>query len=225
MQGTWPPIQACRSSNWRELKAVHLALLAFAPLISGHAVLIRTDNITAKAYLDKQGGDEISLSGQDLGFAVYLGGGEHSISVSSIHSGLPEHPGRFLEQEDSIIHPFLPPSLGVCSDWAEVGSSSGRSLYFRRQLSGTEVLFSSQGGAGLEGGGSILSLTNGSPLCFSSVCSAFEVSSSSEGGGALDDPGCSDLAPLCLVSSPEVSGGRGSLVSFTIYLPSSIPDP
>lgn len=55
-QGTWSQTEAEKSSNWRELKAVVLALGAFSPNLLGFHVQILLDNATTVAYLNKRGG-------------------------------------------------------------------------------------------------------------------------------------------------------------------------
>jgi hypothetical protein len=55
VQGLWTQEEAGQSINWRELKAIDLALRSFANL-HHTTVLIRTDNTTAKAYVNRQGG-------------------------------------------------------------------------------------------------------------------------------------------------------------------------
>lgn len=56
-QGQLSPQQSRASSNWRELKAVHLALLHFQKkLLGGHLLLVLSDDVTAVAYLNKQRG-------------------------------------------------------------------------------------------------------------------------------------------------------------------------
>ncbi|EIE86007.1 hypothetical protein RO3G_10717 [Rhizopus delemar RA 99-880] len=53
--GYWTNQEAQMSINWRELKAAFLALQAF-PHLTNTTVLIRTDNTTSLAYINKQGG-------------------------------------------------------------------------------------------------------------------------------------------------------------------------
>lgn len=50
----WTTQEAHMSINWRELKAAFLALQAF-PHLANTTVLIRTDNTTSLAYINKQG--------------------------------------------------------------------------------------------------------------------------------------------------------------------------
>lgn len=54
--GVWSELQATCSSNWRELKAVYLALLLYAPQLEGHRVLVRVDNACAVTYVNKKHG-------------------------------------------------------------------------------------------------------------------------------------------------------------------------
>jgi hypothetical protein len=55
-RGQWTPDQRQKHINWLELKAVQLALLKFQRLILGKAVLVKSDNSTTVAYIQKQGG-------------------------------------------------------------------------------------------------------------------------------------------------------------------------
>jgi hypothetical protein len=55
VQGLWAAQEKDQSINWRELKAIELTLLTF-PHLQDTSVLIRTDNTTAKSYINRQGG-------------------------------------------------------------------------------------------------------------------------------------------------------------------------
>jgi hypothetical protein len=55
VQGLWSTEEAAESINWRELKAIDLTLRTFSEL-TNTTILIRTDNTTAKAYVNRQGG-------------------------------------------------------------------------------------------------------------------------------------------------------------------------
>ena len=55
-QGLWDDTQKKRHINWLELKAVQLALVAFCRHVTGKRVLIRSDNSTVVAYINKEGG-------------------------------------------------------------------------------------------------------------------------------------------------------------------------
>ncbi|XP_053138354.1 uncharacterized protein LOC128339002 [Hemicordylus capensis] len=55
-QGRWDSHEQSHSINWLELRAIRLALLHFQPLVQGQDVLVKTDNTTAKAHVNRQGG-------------------------------------------------------------------------------------------------------------------------------------------------------------------------
>ncbi|KAJ1121781.1 hypothetical protein NDU88_000300 [Pleurodeles waltl] len=55
-QGLWSDKEKQYHINLLELRAVHLALKSFIPLIQGKTLLIQTDNTTTMYYLNKQGG-------------------------------------------------------------------------------------------------------------------------------------------------------------------------
>ena len=62
VRGVWEAGQGDMSINWLELKAIHLALLHFLPLLEGRCVSLRSDNMTALACIRRQG----SLASQAL---------------------------------------------------------------------------------------------------------------------------------------------------------------
>lgn len=55
-QGQWSPGERSHSINLLELRVICLALLHFSPLIRGHHVLVLTDNTSAKAHVNREGG-------------------------------------------------------------------------------------------------------------------------------------------------------------------------
>ena len=55
VRGSWDSFQRQQSINWLELKAIHLSLLHFLPLLEGRCVSLRSDNMTALACIRKQG--------------------------------------------------------------------------------------------------------------------------------------------------------------------------
>lgn len=56
VSGRWPPHLQDAHINYLELMAVLLALKHFLPLIRGQHVLVRSDNTTTVAYINRQGG-------------------------------------------------------------------------------------------------------------------------------------------------------------------------
>ena len=55
VRGTWDSLQQSRSINWLELKAIHLSILHFLPLLEGRWVSLRSDNMSALSCIRKQG--------------------------------------------------------------------------------------------------------------------------------------------------------------------------
>lgn len=56
VNGKWSPRLQARHINFLEMLAVWLTLRHFLPLLRGHHVLVRTDNTTVVAYINRQGG-------------------------------------------------------------------------------------------------------------------------------------------------------------------------
>lgn len=55
-QGRWNPADMTNGINWLELCAIHLALRAFEDKVRDRHVLVRTDNVAAKAQVNLLGG-------------------------------------------------------------------------------------------------------------------------------------------------------------------------
>lgn len=60
--GFWMPHEKHHTSNWREATAILLALRAFSQELRGHSVLLRTDNRSAMAAINKGGSSVLVLS-------------------------------------------------------------------------------------------------------------------------------------------------------------------
>ena len=58
--GRWMPVEIRHQINYLELKAVFLTLQPFLKTKNGITVLIRSDNYTAIAYVNKMGGIAIT---------------------------------------------------------------------------------------------------------------------------------------------------------------------
>nr|XP_056700699.1 complement factor H-like [Euleptes europaea] len=59
-QGHWNQAEKRMHINRLELRAIRKALLEFQPLIQNHHLLLRMDNISAKAHINKEGGSRSS---------------------------------------------------------------------------------------------------------------------------------------------------------------------
>ncbi|XP_039200074.1 uncharacterized protein LOC120308279 [Crotalus tigris] len=69
-QGRWSQSDLTHNINWLELRAIHLALRHFSEIVVGKYVLIMTDNVAAKAHVNRQGGTQswsLMLEALDLG--------------------------------------------------------------------------------------------------------------------------------------------------------------
>lgn len=83
IHGQWSAADAQTSINFRELKAVLLALQQWAPLWQDRQVRLRTDNATTVAYVNGFGGKHLHLD--SLGRSIQLLCSQHSIRLSAEH--------------------------------------------------------------------------------------------------------------------------------------------
>ncbi|XP_053296886.1 uncharacterized protein LOC128456655 [Pleuronectes platessa] len=82
--GMWSTDLKHAHINYLELMAVFLTLKHFLPFLRGHHVLVRTDNTTTVAYINRQGGLR-SLQLHTLARRLILWGEEHLLSVRATH--------------------------------------------------------------------------------------------------------------------------------------------
>ncbi|KAG2190858.1 hypothetical protein INT47_001454, partial [Mucor saturninus] len=81
--GHWTHQEAQMSINWRELKAAFLALKTF-PDLHNMRILIKTDNTTSMAYMNKQGGTR-SLPLMELATQLWKWCLQRGITIQSNH--------------------------------------------------------------------------------------------------------------------------------------------
>ena len=81
--GFFPPEIQARSSNYRELYAVYLALSAFKEKVNNQHILLRTDNITTMYYINGQGGPHKHLN--KLTKLIFWAVKECHTSLRSLH--------------------------------------------------------------------------------------------------------------------------------------------
>jgi hypothetical protein len=81
--GVWSDLQATCSSNWRELKAVYLALLHWAGQLAGKRVLVRVDNTCAVAYTNRKHGKAARL--RDIAREIHALERKHKFEVVAVH--------------------------------------------------------------------------------------------------------------------------------------------
>ena len=109
-KGTWNAAFRTLHINYLELLEVLLALKRFEPQLVGRHVLVRTDNITTKAYINRQGG-MASPSLDTLARELVLWCDSRLKSIRAIHlPGLQNHGADLLSRgryfyDDWVLHP------------------------------------------------------------------------------------------------------------------------
>lgn len=81
-RGDWTPEQSARHSNVRELTAVLLSLRAFRVQLQGRSVLLRSDNVTTVASINRLVGKSRQLN--DVVRSIFQLCHEHSISLRAL---------------------------------------------------------------------------------------------------------------------------------------------
>lgn len=83
-QGVWTPEEQSYSINLLELRAVKLVLLCFQQHLQGSHVLIHTDNMTAKAYINRQGGTRFRKLNKEAA-EIIIWAESHLKSLQAVH--------------------------------------------------------------------------------------------------------------------------------------------
>ncbi|KAK9399508.1 hypothetical protein NXF25_012527 [Crotalus adamanteus] len=83
-QGQWSKHDLTHNINWVELRAIHLALCQFSNIVKGNHVLVMTDNVAAKAHINRQGGTK-SWSLMQEALALGLWAESHLKSIRAEH--------------------------------------------------------------------------------------------------------------------------------------------
>lgn len=81
-RGDWTPAQAVKHTNVRELTAVLLALRSFQAHIKGRSVLLRSDNVTTVASINRLVGKSLSLN--NLVHSIFTLCHENNISLRAV---------------------------------------------------------------------------------------------------------------------------------------------
>jgi hypothetical protein len=109
-KGDWNKRLSCRSSNYRELLAILLALIAFKNVIRGLHVQILTDNVCATAYVNHKGGPSPDLT--QLAIAVWSVATEYGLTISckhlaGINNSEADRLSRTQDSHNWMLHPRL----------------------------------------------------------------------------------------------------------------------
>ncbi len=131
VRGVWTPAQCRLHINHLELLATLLALKHFQPVLTGHHVLIRTDNTTVVSYINKQGGTS-SPPLLKLSHSLLLWSSAHFLSLRATH--VPRHLnlGRDLLSrggplvKEWRLHPLVVSQIWDCFGRAEVDLFASR---------------------------------------------------------------------------------------------------
>lgn len=109
-QGFWDTQVSAESSNYRELYAIYLSLMSFLPGIRGRSVQVLSDNVTAVAYINFQGGPSRLLT--NIATKIWTLAVKNNMSIQAKHlagrlntkaDGL----SRLTGQYEWSIHPHL----------------------------------------------------------------------------------------------------------------------
>lgn len=108
--GDWTPNLSRRSSNYRELLAILLALESFLQDIKGKSIQILSDNITALAYVQHMGGPSVPLT--NIARAIWTLATENGIYLNCKHIAgkdnyLADRLSRQPDKFDWQLHPSL----------------------------------------------------------------------------------------------------------------------
>ncbi|MES9883340.1 MAG: reverse transcriptase domain-containing protein [Sedimenticola sp.] len=107
-QGIWSPEEVGLHINLLEMRAVYLALVQAAPLVSQRGVMISTDNTTVVSYLQKQGGTHsVSLCLQTREILMWCQ--SHGVTIQVRHI-----PGRLNALADALSRSSKP----VLAEWS-----------------------------------------------------------------------------------------------------------
>lgn len=120
VQGKWSVKESRLQINILELRAIFLALLHWSSLLRGHPVRIQTDNTTAVAYLNHQGGTRSSAALQEASRTLQWAE-LHVPALSAVHiPGVDNWIADFLSREtvdpgEWSLHPMV--FHLICQRW------------------------------------------------------------------------------------------------------------
>ena len=142
VQGRWTCAQQEWHINYQELMAVLLTLQEFQSQLQNKQVLVRSDNTTTCAYINKGGGHEISEPVQSGHSPMGLVHGSPDRAEGGARPGSTEHTGRLSVQEgyrSERVEPTRPHSEQTVQ---LLGVSSGGPIRDMSQQQGPSILLS-----------------------------------------------------------------------------------
>lgn len=120
VQGRWSSEESCLQINLLELRAIFLALSHWSSHLRGHPVRVQTDNTTAVAYLNHQGGTRSSAALREASRTLRWAE-LHVPALSAVHiPGVDNWAADFLSREtvdpgEWSLHPAV--FLQICQRW------------------------------------------------------------------------------------------------------------
>ncbi|CAJ0958249.1 unnamed protein product [Ranitomeya imitator] len=119
-QGRWTVRESKLPINILEIRAIRLALSRFHALLAGHPVRVQSDNVTAVAYINHQGGTRSRAAMQEVSLILRWAETNHSI-ISAVHiPGVENWAADFLSRQGLAsgeweLHPEV--FLQICLRW------------------------------------------------------------------------------------------------------------
>ncbi|KAM4037388.1 ELMO domain-containing protein 3 isoform 1-T2 [Anomaloglossus baeobatrachus] len=119
-QGTWTPIESSLQINVLEIRAVYLALKAFHRWLEGRQIRIQSDNATAVAYINHQGGTRSRQAFQEVR-RILLWAEATASTISAVHiPGVENWEADFLSRQgmdagEWSLHPDV--FREICRRW------------------------------------------------------------------------------------------------------------
>ncbi|CAJ0958217.1 unnamed protein product [Ranitomeya imitator] len=83
-QGRWTARESSLPINILEIRAIRLALIHFHALLAGHPIRVQSDNVTAVAYINHQGGTRSRAAMREVSLILRWAETNHSI-ISAVH--------------------------------------------------------------------------------------------------------------------------------------------
>ena len=109
-QGVWNQRIAYKHSNYRELLAILMALHSFLRYLVNKCVQVLTDNVTAAAYLNFQGGPSVEMT--DVACAIWDLCVRNNITISAKHlAGTANAAADWLSRRESHYEWMLNPAV------------------------------------------------------------------------------------------------------------------
>ncbi|CAJ0923458.1 unnamed protein product [Ranitomeya imitator] len=119
-QGRWTARESSLPINILEIRAIRLALIHFHALLAGHPIRVQSDNVTAVAYINHQGGTRSRAAMREVSLILRWAETNHSI-ISAVHiPGVENWAADFLSRQGLAsgeweLHPEV--FLQICLRW------------------------------------------------------------------------------------------------------------